>query len=243
MEVVTKIKLMGCEIDVTHLYTGFFRLKMQVVSWTTLFLFMVLSPQFMETSNVRWPRVLLFGDILTKNSFSLEGRWGAELADRLILTADVMNRGSDFTSESVNFFLNEMMLGQNTSKVAVVTILFGTRDCLSNVPRVSFQKNLDTLVNRLILQYGISIQKMILMCPPPLIRNACNIQSYVDVCTNLGDKLGITTLNLYQIFITKGYTSKLFSSDGASFSSDGSDVVYQHLFPIVKSKIDHFNNS
>lgn len=199
------------------------------------------------TTSTRWPKVILMGDSLTQLSFSIEGRWGSLISDRLSKQADVLNRGfGGFTTITYDRILDESMIGSNNETTAVVTLLLGTNDANTgssgHVILPDYEKYLKKILNRLFYDYEISSDKMILMCPPPTTHESIKTETYAILCNEIGNKLNITVINLYPIF-SQALKEKNLFIDGIHFSTLGSQLVFDNLWPLVEDKFKKYQSN
>ncbi|TGZ85737.1 SGNH hydrolase [Ascodesmis nigricans] len=125
-----------------------------------------------------YPSIILFGDSLTEQSFSLErGGHGAALSNAYARRADVLNRGlSGYNSDWLLPFLNQLLVAQPLG-VLLWIIMVGANDaCLPgfvhHVPLERFKQNLKKMVSS-IIQYSSQQSngtktRILLVSPPPI---------------------------------------------------------------------------
>lgn len=121
-------------------------------------------------------RVLLLGDSITQQSFSLEhGGWGAGLADWYSRRADVVNRGfSGYNSRWVLDILSELLSSLEPASVLMCTIFFGANDAVmpegtQHVPLEEFVLNLSAMVAML---RAHAPQCVVVLIAPPTVDSA-----------------------------------------------------------------------
>ncbi|CAH3177328.1 unnamed protein product, partial [Porites evermanni] len=122
-----------------------------------------------------FPKIVLFGDSITQESFS-KGGWGARIADYFQRKCDVLNRGfSGYTSAFNKLILPRILQCDHSPKgsVAAVVLLLGSND---SVVADLDQRGLTveqyiTNMTDIILQFtndGISASKVVLLTPPAI---------------------------------------------------------------------------
>ncbi|XP_059501596.1 isoamyl acetate-hydrolyzing esterase 1 homolog isoform X2 [Stegostoma tigrinum] len=76
-----------------------------------------------------WPKVILFGDSITQQSFD-KGGWGAAIANRLVRKCDVVNRGlSGYNTKWALTVLPKIITQPaNQETIAAVAVFFGAND-------------------------------------------------------------------------------------------------------------------
>ncbi|GFY56746.1 isoamyl acetate-hydrolyzing esterase 1 homolog [Trichonephila inaurata madagascariensis] len=107
--------------------------------------------------NLKWPKIVLFGDSQVQHSFGPNGFWGALLADRFQRVCDVIPRGfSGYTSRSCRIILPRIFYPENISNVEAFVIVLGTNDSSGkedapeyHVSLQEYAENLDAMINYL----------------------------------------------------------------------------------------------
>ena len=126
--------------------------------------------------SARYGRLLLLGDSLTQQSFSIGG-WGARVADHFQRRLDVINRGfSGYTSPWINVALPEIF--SSLVGIDAVTIFLGANDAAlplnhrQHVPLEMYKSYLSEIISQL-LDRSIPKHHVIVITPPPLIEKVC----------------------------------------------------------------------
>ncbi|KAJ9633449.1 uncharacterized protein PV06_06755 [Exophiala oligosperma] len=172
------------------------------------------SPQ---TPPKPYPQFILFGDSITQ--MSTAGLL-CPLSERYNRRMDVLNRGmSGYTSRMGldvlrHWFPSRPPSDNLTPQVKLMTLFFGANDatlpgCPQHVPLHAYTGYLRDIVNH----PGIASHdtKIILVTPPPVDewqlgdqeRTASNTRAYAAACRQLGRDLGLPTLDLWTMFMTK----------------------------------------
>jgi len=127
------------------------------------------------------PRLLLFGDSITQQSFKAGG-WGSTLADVYQRTGDVQLRGySGYNTRWCCQILPYVFPPDELEPPALVTVMLGANDAnlpppLKNqpveasrqhVPIEEYKANLRTILNAIKLCCGTRPLRVLLMTPPP----------------------------------------------------------------------------
>ncbi|CAL0309293.1 unnamed protein product [Lupinus luteus] len=141
------------------------------------------------------PKIYLFGDSITEESFSLGG-WGASLANHFSRTADVVLRGySGYNTRWVLKVLDKVFPtssqgggGDNETEVAPIalTIFFGANDAslsdrcsaFQHVPLHEYKDNLKAIVS--FFKKRWSTTHILLITPPPIDEDARLRYPYVE---------------------------------------------------------------
>ncbi|XP_073251541.1 isoamyl acetate-hydrolyzing esterase 1 homolog [Porites lutea] len=206
-----------------------------------------------------FPKIVLFGDSITQESFS-KGGWGARIADYFQRKCDVLNRGfSGYTSAFNKLILPRILQCDHSPKgsVAAVVLLLGSND---SVVADLDQRGLTveqyiTNMTDIILQFtndGISASKVVLLTPPAIsidmYTEFCKEQGremslsnerlklFAEKCAELGKTLGVDVVDLYTLFHAQpNWTS--FLSDGLHLSKEGNHFVAKQVIPILEAKL------
>ncbi|CAM8940135.1 unnamed protein product [Rhodiola kirilowii] len=134
------------------------------------------------------PRIYLFGDSITEESFDVGG-WGAALADHFARTADVVLRGySGYNTRWALKVIDRVFPDDGVSPIAV-TVFFGANDaCLPNrcsgfqhVPIDEYKKNLQAIKRW-------PATEVILISPPPIDDEVRPLYPYVENLSGLPER-------------------------------------------------------
>ncbi|CAM8940136.1 unnamed protein product [Rhodiola kirilowii] len=139
------------------------------------------------------PRIYLFGDSITEESFDVGG-WGAALADHFARTADVVLRGySGYNTRWALKVIDRVFPDDGVSPIAV-TVFFGANDaCLPNrcsgfqhVPIDEYKKNLQAIVSFFKKRWPAT--EVILISPPPIDDEVRPLYPYVENLSGLPER-------------------------------------------------------
>ncbi|KAJ1393993.1 SGNH hydrolase-type esterase domain [Sesbania bispinosa] len=139
------------------------------------------------------PKIYLFGDSITENSFGVAG-WGASLANHFCRTADVVLRGyAGYNTRWALKVLDRIFPesqggdgGAGNAPVAAVTVCFGANDaCLpdrcsafEHVPLDEYKQNLRSIVSFFKKRWPTT--HVLLITPPPIDEDARLRFPYVE---------------------------------------------------------------
>ncbi|PFX28179.1 Isoamyl acetate-hydrolyzing esterase 1-like [Stylophora pistillata] len=206
-----------------------------------------------------FPKLVLFGDSLTQESFS-EGGWGATLADHYQRKCDVVNRGfSGYTSAYNKLILPQVLQSDNNPKGSIVAaiVLLGSNDAVCNEtdPRGLTVEQYTTNLTDILMQFmndGIEASQLVLLTPPAVVDNKykkfcaeldvpvslCDgqVKCFAEKCVDVGKKLGVEVVDLYKLFHGQPNWES-FLSDGLHFSKEGNQFVAQQVIPVLDTKL------
>ncbi|XP_013781624.1 isoamyl acetate-hydrolyzing esterase 1 homolog isoform X2 [Limulus polyphemus] len=217
----------------------------------------------MSEFNILWPKVVLFGDSLTQNSFNVQdGFWGALLADRLQRKADVIARGfSGYNTRMSKVILPRIFNSDNMKEVSCLVICLGANDACEiaattrqHIPLEEYCENLKEMIDYL-KSIGLKLDQIILMSPPPYdhekykaycedqgkeepVRNNVTVKQYAEACCQVALTCGIEGINLYAAMM-QDVKWQRFLGDGLHFSSEGSSFVFKLLWPSIEKRVAH----
>ncbi|KAJ6223967.1 hypothetical protein RDWZM_002512 [Blomia tropicalis] len=210
------------------------------------------------------PKIVLFGDSHSQRSFDPKsGCWGALLADKFQRIADVISRGfSGYTTRFCKQLMRDVFQAIPSNEIACVTILLGSNDATDPsspsglyVPIGEYATNLEDIVNHL-ESVGIPKNRVIMMSPPNYfhetfhqylvennqtlhVKSDKQVKEYAQACKNVAAKLGVTFLDLNDIFSSHPESPTLFA-DGLHFSTKGAELLDQYLYPLMLDKVERF---
>ncbi|XP_027044424.1 isoamyl acetate-hydrolyzing esterase 1 homolog [Pocillopora damicornis] len=208
-----------------------------------------------------FPKLVLFGDSLTQQSFS-EGGWGATLADYYQRKCDVLNRGfSGYTSAYNKFILPKVLQSDNNPKGSAVAaiVLLGSNDAVCNEtdPRGLTVEQYATNLMDILTQFmndGMEASQLVLLTPPAVAddkyKECCaerdvpvslwdaRVKPFAEKCVDVGKKLGVEVVDLYKLFHEQPNWES-FVSDGLHFSKEGNQFVAQQVIPVLDTKLGH----
>uniref|UniRef100_A0A4W5R535 Isoamyl acetate-hydrolyzing esterase 1 homolog n=1 Tax=Hucho hucho TaxID=62062 RepID=A0A4W5R535_9TELE len=199
---------------------------------------------------------------LRKFSFQPNG-WGSEIANKLARKCDVVNRGlSGYNSRWAKIVLPRLISKDTASSnhIAAVTVFFGANDCSledknpqQHIPLQEYSKNLKDIVKHL-GSVGVSADKVIFITLPPLHEPAwekeCVLKGsalnrlnsvagqYAQACVQAAGQCGADVLDLWTLMQKDGQDFTGYLSDGLHLSEKGNQFVSQHLWRLLKSRVE-----
>ncbi|KAI1307934.1 Isoamyl acetate-hydrolyzing esterase 1 -like protein [Halotydeus destructor] len=201
-----------------------------------------------------YSKVILFGSSTTQLSFSRDGQWAALLADRLQRVADVLNRGfSGYNSRWALLMLPKLFPATfSFDDVSCLVIFLGSNDSTKSsatgqgVPIEEYMANMAAIVQYLV-DRGLPKDKIVLIAPqkffvekwrfgPNSGRDDAITAQYAAACVEVGQVLQVDVLNLHQVFTDSDKGAQL-STDGLHFSAQGSELLFNSLWPLVESRV------
>ncbi|KAL6639329.1 hypothetical protein ACP70R_023059 [Stipagrostis hirtigluma subsp. patula] len=208
------------------------------------------------------PRLVLFGDSITQQSFA-PGGWGAALADTYTRKADVIVRGySGYNTRWALFLIHHIFPVDDIAPPLATTIFFGANDAAllgrtserQHVPVSEYKENLRKMVNHL---KDCSKSMVILLITPPPVdeegreryarslygENARKLPErtnemagiYADQCIELAREMHIPVIDIWsKMQETEGW-GKLYLSDGLHLTPEGNAVVYREVVQTLRN--------
>ncbi|KAM7500726.1 hypothetical protein LguiA_025140 [Lonicera macranthoides] len=203
------------------------------------------------------PKIYLFGDSITEESFS-DGGWGASLAHHFSRTIDVVVRGySGYNTRWAlkvmeKVFPAKLEEGSGLAPLAV-TVFFGANDaCLpdrcsafQHVPLDEYMLNLRSIVSLLKKRWPAS--HILLITPPPIdeagrllypyIENKSSLPertneaagAYAKACIAVGGELGIPVVDLWTKMQQFPDWQKAYLRDGLHLTRCGNRIVFEEV--------------
>lgn len=212
-----------------------------------------------SVSRVSWPRIYLLGDSLTQSSFNIGG-WGAVIAESFSRRCDVLARGlSGYNTRAWRHALPLVLGPEDARAVAAVVIMLGTSDSAepqgpegSHVPVDEYADNLAQMLDYLNGVCGISLQKIILVTPPPIDeqlwlaktkrqgkttrRTSTSVTTYAKACARVGSEKGVRVVDAHVQFSLDAHWSRLLA-DGMNLSPAGSHKLTTIILPALKEVV------
>uniref|UniRef100_A0AAZ3SS48 Isoamyl acetate-hydrolyzing esterase 1 homolog n=1 Tax=Oncorhynchus tshawytscha TaxID=74940 RepID=A0AAZ3SS48_ONCTS len=202
------------------------------------------------------------GMVTLEFSFQPNG-WGSEIANQLARKCDVVNRGlSGYNSRWAKIVLPRLISKDSASSnhIAAVTVFFGANDCAledknpqQHIPLQEYSENLKDIVKHL-GSVGVSADKVIFITPPPLNEPAwekeCVLKGsalnrlnsvagqYAQACVQAAGQCGADVLDLWTLMQKDGQDFTGYLSDGLHLSEKGNQFVSQHLWTLLKSRVE-----
>ncbi|KAK9132023.1 hypothetical protein Scep_011551 [Stephania cephalantha] len=204
------------------------------------------------------PKIVLFGDSITEESFR-EGGWGAALANHFTRTADVVLRG--YSGYNTRWALRaiERVLGAEGvggggggEGVVAVTVFFGANDAavhdrvsaFQHVPVDEYKLNLRSIVSFVKKRWPEVV--IILITPPPIdvegrLREPYNKTSglpdrtneaagaYAKACISVAGECGLPVIDLWSRIQQLDDWEKSCLRDGLHFTCIGNDVLFKEV--------------
>ncbi|XP_010546010.1 PREDICTED: GDSL esterase/lipase At5g62930 [Tarenaya hassleriana] len=207
------------------------------------------------------PRIFLFGDSITEQSFR-SGGWGAALADTYSRKADVVVRGyGGYNTRWALFLLHHIFPLDSLNPPAATTIFFGANDAAlkgrtsdrQHVPVEEYKDNLRKIVQH--LKKCSPTMLVVLITPPPIDEagrksyaesvygeKAMNEPErtnemagiYAQQCVELAKELGVRSVNLWSKMQESEGWHKKYLSDGLHLTADGNAVVHQEVSKVLR---------
>ncbi|WVZ72792.1 hypothetical protein U9M48_021199 [Paspalum notatum var. saurae] len=208
------------------------------------------------------PRLVLFGDSITEQSFQ-PGGWGAALADRFARKADVVLRGfSGYNTRWALKVLPRAMEGAAAAAAdpAAVTVFFGANDASlpdrvqahQNVPLDEYRTNLRAICAYFKEQWPSAA--IILITPPPIheparIRDIYGDDdpsrqpertneaagSYAQACITVGKELGHPVIDIWTKMQEFPDWQTCALSDGLHFTPTGNKILFDEVVKTLAS--------
>ncbi|CAN6453140.1 unnamed protein product [Victoria cruziana] len=205
------------------------------------------------------PRIVLFGDSLTEQSFR-PGGWGASLADAYSRKADIVVRGyGGYNSRWALFLLDRIFPNGFEDPPVAATVFFGANDAAllgrasgrQHVPILEYKENLRKIVCHLKkLSPNILV---VLITPPPIDEtgrrayarsiygeNAAELPErtnettgvYARQCVELANEMSVPCVNIWSKMQETAGWQKLLS-DGLHFTAEGNAVLYDEVIKVL----------
>lgn len=220
------------------------------------------------------PIAVTFGDSITQQGFIVEkSGWVSMLADYWTRKVDVINRGySGYNTRLGLRMVRDVVIPLNP---AFVTVFFGANDAciegtLHHVPLQEYISNMDAIVT--ILKQELPSSTIILITPPPVDettliemnrqkgksilkdRNQENTRRYVDAVKDLGQKYGLSVIDLFSVLhgnidVNAAADSSVempkdFLSDGLHLNERGNRALFHSLVNEITTKYpDQWNTA
>jgi lysophospholipase L1-like esterase len=153
----------------------------------------------------------------------------------------------------------------DANEVSCLTVLLGANDANSPqspsnqfVPIDEYENNLIEIINYL-ESIGIQKERLILISPPTYyhkdflnycklngrletIKDNATVGKYAIACGSAAQRTGVDFLNIYESFSNQKDGQKLFC-DGLHFSREGSQLLFDLIWPLVEKKVKLFRQS
>ncbi|XP_014517097.1 GDSL esterase/lipase At5g45920 [Vigna radiata var. radiata] len=209
------------------------------------------------------PKIYLFGDSITEDSFS-PGGWGASLAHHFARTADVVLRG--YSGYNTRWALKVLERVFPVSKVGdggtvtapvAVTVFFGANDaCLpdrcsafQHVPLHEYKQNLHSIVSFFKKRWPTTLVLLItpppideeLRCRHPYVENPQGLSErtneaageYARACIAVAGECGIPVVDLWN---KMQHRKKDYLSDGLHLTESGNEVVFEEVIKKLRDE-------
>ncbi|KAF7092941.1 hypothetical protein CFC21_095384 [Triticum aestivum] len=206
------------------------------------------------------PRLVLFGDSITEQSFR-PGGWGAALADTYSRKADVVVRGYGGYNSRWALFLIQRIFPLVGLPPVATTIFFGANDAAlpgrtsqrQHVPVEEYKQNLKTIVNH--LKDCSKSMVILLITPPPIDEDGRERYArsqygedarrlpertnemagvYAGQCMELAKEMDVQCVDLWsKMQATEGW-QKLYLSDGLHLTPEGNALVHKEVVQTLR---------
>ncbi|XP_062211441.1 GDSL esterase/lipase At5g62930 isoform X2 [Phragmites australis] len=214
-----------------------------------------------ESQGMLRPRLVLFGDSITEQSFR-PGGWGAALADSYSRKADVVVRGyGGYNTRWALFLIHHIFPLDGLASPLATTIFFGANDAAllgrtgerQHVPVSEYKENLKKIVKH--LKDCSDSMVIVLITPPPIDEegrerfarslygeNARKLPErtnemagvYAGQCIELAKEMHIPCINIWsKMQETEGW-QKLYLSDGLHLTPEGNEVVHKEVVKTLR---------
>ncbi|KAK6124216.1 hypothetical protein DH2020_042052 [Rehmannia glutinosa] len=200
------------------------------------------------------PKIYLFGDSITEESFS-DGGWGAALANHFSRTADVVLRGYSGYNTRWALKVKEKVFPPPESGDAplAVMVFFGANDAslpercsgFQHVPLEEYKQNLVAIVAFLKKRWPST--RIILITPPPIDEDGRLLHpffddssglpertneaagSYAKQCLAVAAECGVSAIDLWRKMQQFPGWQKGYLSDGLHLTANGNKVVFEEV--------------
>jgi lysophospholipase L1-like esterase len=213
-------------------------------------------------SSATWNKVVLLGDSNTEYGFA---SWLNLLSDRLQRRCDVLNRGfSGYTTRFIKLILPKLMseFEAYIEHISVVVILLGTNDSAMkefHVDLNEFAENYQWIIGYL-QSVGVHKDRIILLTPQMIVdhkweKHVKNISEvfeskhfdrlvrpYAEKTKEIAIRNQITFVDLYGLMAEQPkHIVDDYLHDGLHYSEKGGQFVMQHLWPVIRRKLNDKN--
>ncbi|KAL0442682.1 UNVERIFIED_CONTAM: GDSL esterase/lipase [Sesamum latifolium] len=180
------------------------------------------------------PKIYLFGDSITEESFT-PGGWGSSLAHHFARTADVVLRGySGYNTRWALKVIERVFPAAESGDAPVaVTVFFGANDAVvpdrcsgfQHVPLDEYKQNLHDIVVflkiLLLLDFRSNGRLLALSSSPPPIDEAARLlDPYIDNLSGLPERTNESAVSGWQ---------KAYLRDGLHLTENGNKVVFEEV--------------
>lgn len=215
-----------------------------------------------ESQEMVRPRMVLFGDSITEQSFR-PGGWGAALADTYSRKADVVVRGyGGYNTRWALFLLHQIFPLVGIAPPLATTVFFGANDAAllgrtgerQHVPVAEYKENLKKIVNH--LKDCSKSMLIVLITPPPIdedgrerfarslygeearkLPERTNEMAgvYASQCIELAREMNIHCIDIWSKMQETAGWQKLYLSDGLHLTPEGNAVVHKEVVQTLRS--------
>ncbi|XP_078428362.1 GDSL esterase/lipase At5g62930-like [Wolffia australiana] len=207
------------------------------------------------------PRIVLFGDSITEQSFS-PGGWGASLAEAYSRKADIIVRGyGGYNTRWAMYLLGHIFPSDDPQPPVAATIFFGANDAAllerhserQHVPIEEYKDNLRQIVQH--LKNLSPTMLVVLITPPPvdedgrmkfaLSKYGAKVMElpertnkvtglYAKECVSLASILRVPCVDIWsQMQFTDGWQEK-FLRDGLHLTEEGNGAVFREVARVFR---------
>ncbi|KAF0930335.1 hypothetical protein E2562_032180 [Oryza meyeriana var. granulata] len=215
-----------------------------------------------ESQEMARPRLVLFGDSITEQSFR-PGGWGAALADTYSRKADVVVRGyGGYNTRWALFLLHQIFPLVGMPPPLATTVFFGANDAAllgrtserQHVPVAEYKENLRKIINH--LKDCSKSMVIMLITPPPVDedgreRYARSLYGeearklpertnemagvYAGQCIELAREMNIYCIDIWSKMQETAGWQKLYLSDGLHLTPEGNAVVHMEVVQTLRN--------
>ncbi|XP_020595894.1 GDSL esterase/lipase At5g45920 [Phalaenopsis equestris] len=206
------------------------------------------------------PKVALFGDSITEDSFT-NGGWGAALANHFSRTADVVLRG--YSGYNTRWALKVAARAfdgvcSDGERPLALTVFFGANDAsipdrssgFQHVPLDEYQSNLRSIISFFKERWPTTV--IVLITPPPIdedgrLRNPFgenpsglpertneSAGAYAKACIAVATESNIPVIDMWSKMQQFPSWEKSFLSDGLHFTASGNKILFEEVVEKLK---------
>ncbi|XP_010279161.1 PREDICTED: GDSL esterase/lipase At5g45920-like [Nelumbo nucifera] len=203
------------------------------------------------------PKIVLFGDSITEESFG-EGGWGAALANNFSRTVDVVLRGYSGYNTRWALHIAERLfpaaeVGDGGGAPLAMTVFFGANDAslpdrssaFQHVPLQEYKQNLHSIISFIKKRWPTTL--VLLITPPPIDedgrlkhpygdnpsglpeRTNQAAGAYAKACIEVAGECGVAVIDLWSKMQQFPGWEKACLRDGLHLTSIGNKLVFEEV--------------
>lgn len=207
-----------------------------------------------------WPKVLLYGDSITKRAREIDnGPWASLIGNELASFCDVDVRGFDgYNSKWALQLMPQFFPRSYLDKVEIFIPFFGHNDSWSaetplHVDPQSYEDNMRAII-KYMEDNGLDRDKIIMITPtwyhkpsfdehlketgmPPHGKELEDARKYSEAILRIAKDLGIEVVDFFDISLKQEPLEAMFC-DGVHYSRLGAQLLFDQLMPIIEKKLE-----